>query len=85
MDRALRGASLFCDSYKWPVLVSGKRERCRTGKGIAINPQTLIFFVLPTANCCGSCCSNSSVPPPPHSAPLCFPPHAISDRTLDAD
>lgn len=35
----------------------------RTGKGIAINPQTLIFFVLPTANCCGSCCSNSSVHP----------------------
>lgn len=32
-------------------------------EGIAINPQTLIFFVLPTTNCCGSAATAASPSP----------------------
>jgi len=43
-------------------VASAIRGSGRVG-GFAINPQTLIFFVFPTANCCG-CCSGTSTPSP---------------------
>lgn len=63
------------DSHKWPAPLEDAGER----GGFAINPQTLIFFVFPTANCCG-CCSGITAFSTPNlsTSQNCSPPPATA-------
>lgn len=57
--RFIQVASFSFVGELWLGMGGGHGSR----EGIAINPQTLIFFVLPTTNCCGSAATAASPSP----------------------